>query len=116
MLKIELTDTRRDGKDKFEDFDMAIYSKQVFGMFGGRPETVTLICENTLAGVIIDRFGEEVTILSGDSADSFTASVKVVVSPMFLSWIVGFGGRIKISSPQAVKEEYKKLLRSALGE
>ena len=116
MLKIDLTDARRDGKEKFEDFDMAIYSKQVFGMFGGHPETVTLLCESSLAGVIIDRFGEEVTILSGESADSFTASVKVVVSPMFLSWIVGFGGRIKITSPQSVKDEYRKLLLSALGE
>jgi predicted DNA-binding transcriptional regulator YafY len=116
MLKISLTDLRRDGKEKFNDFDMAIYSKQVFGMFGGHPETVTLLCESSLAGVIIDRFGEDVTILPQDGADSFTASVKVVVSPMFLSWIVGFGGRIKITSPETVKDEYKKLLLSALGE
>jgi len=116
MLKISLSDLRRDGKKKFDDFDMAIYSKQVFGMFGGRPETVTLLCENSLAGVIIDRFGEDVTILSGKNTDTFTVSVRVVVSPMFLSWVAGFGGRIKISSPQTVKEEYKKLLLSALGE
>lgn len=116
MLKIDLTDLRRDGKEKFDDFDMAIYSKQVFGMFGGRPETVTLLCENSLAGVIIDRFGEDVTILSTKNSDSFTVSVRVVVSPMFLSWVASFGGRIKITAPDSVKDDYKKLLLSALGE
>lgn len=114
MLKIKLISQRRDGKKKFDDFDMAIYSKQVFGMFGGKCETVTLFCEDGLAGVIVDRFGEGVTMIRGEGG--FSVSVKVAVSPMFLSWVAGFGGRIKITAPASVKHAYRELLLSALGE
>ena len=114
MLKISLVSERRDGKERFDDFDMAIYSKQVFGMFGGKREMVTLFCENELAGVIIDRFGESVTMIRGEGG--FSVSVGVAVSPMFLSWVTGFGGRIKITAPESVKDAYRELLLSALGE
>ena len=41
---------------------MAVYTRQVFGMFGGNEQTVTLRFENRLLGVVLDRFGEDVPI------------------------------------------------------
>ena len=36
MLKIEImADSKREGKALFKDMDMAVYSKKIFGMFGG---------------------------------------------------------------------------------
>ena len=36
---------------------MAVYTRQVFGVFGGNEQTVTLRFENRLLGVVLDRFG-----------------------------------------------------------
>ena len=44
----------------------------------------------------------------------FELSVKVSVSPLFLSWVMNFGGDIVIISPERVIEEYMDLARSAV--
>jgi len=38
----------------------------------------------------------------------------VAVSPMFLSWLIGFGNKAKILHPQSVIEAYKDLCREGL--
>ena len=87
---------------------MARYSQKVFGMFGGREETVTLECDNDLAGVIIDRFGRDVTLFPGKN--TFFVSVSVMISNNFFSWVLQFGGRMRITAPQSVIEEMRSLL------
>ena len=112
MLLINISDEAREGGERFSDFDMALYSKQVFGMYGGERTTVLIECDNSLAGIIIDRFGTDVTIMP--SAEKFQASISVMVSPTFISWALGFGGRLKILSPEPVAEMLKKTAREAL--
>lgn len=111
MLHIAVTDQRREGQGKFRQFDMARYSQKVFGMFGGREETVTLECQNDLAGVIIDRFGRDVTLFP--TKDTFMVSVSVMVSNNFFSWVLQFGGRMRIVAPGDVVKEMQALLREA---
>ena len=102
MLKIEImADSKREGKALFKDMDMAVYSKKIFGMFGGVEETVVLECKNGISGVIIDRFGTEVDIIKRE-ADSFTVRVNVQISPQFLGWVFSLGENIKIISPDSV--------------
>ncbi len=102
MLKIEImADSNREGKALFKDMDMAVYSKKIFGMFGGVEETVVLECTNGISGVIIDRFGTEVDIIKR-TTDSFTVRVNVQISPQFLGWVFSLGENIKIISPDSV--------------
>ena len=111
MQKITPVDQVRDGREVFEDFDMAVYSRQTFGMFGGEKKCVVLRCADDLAGVIIDRFGQDVSIRrAGDGV--FETTVNVFVSPNFLSWIMSFGGRVSIVSPDEVAEQLVSLARS----
>ena len=98
---VGLSATIREGKALFKDMDMAVYSKKIFGMFGGVEETVVLECKNGISGVIIDRFGTEVDIIKR-SADSFTVRVNVQISPQFLGWVFSLGENIKIISPDSV--------------
>ena len=112
MLQISVADEPREGGELFADFDMAVYSKQVFGMYGGERTTVLIECDNSLAGIIIDRFGTDVTIMPGE--DKFQASISVMVSPTFISWALGFGGRLKILSPEPVADMLKATAREAL--
>ena len=104
MLGISLTDERRDGAQLFKNFDMALYSKKTFGMYGGKDETVTLRCKNSLAGVVIDRFGSDVPIII-DGDGYFKVNVKVQISPLFISWVMNFGEDITVLSPDYVKHE-----------
>lgn len=113
MLHIETTGEKREGKDQFKQFDMAIYARKMFGMFGGEEQYVKLECANEMAGIIIDRFGKDVSLIKKDK-DHFTVNVPVAVSRQFISWVMALGNGVKIIGPEnvveQVKEEIKRLV------
>lgn len=111
MDKITITNDVRDGQDKFKRFNLATYSKRVFGMFGGEEVELKLMFSNDLVGVVIDRLGKDIFITKAGE-NSFFANVKVNLSPQFYGWLFGLGGGVKIVSPQWVAEEYAKKLTS----
>ncbi len=113
MQNIKVSSEKRLGEKLFENFDPAFYSRKTFGMYGGRDEQVTLRCRHSTAGIIVDRFGQDV-IMYDVGNGYFELSVKVSVSPLFLSWVMNFGGDIVIISPERVIEEYMDLARSAV--
>lgn len=106
MEYIELTDKERDGGKKFENFDIAKYTKGVFSMFGGEETDVDLSVSNELIGVIVDRFGSNIFIRQ-ESENTFQVSIKAVLSPQFYAWLFGLGNRVKIISPQNAIDEYR---------
>ena len=114
MLHIRMSDEPREGKEHFTKLDMADYAKKSFGMFGGKEQTVKLLVDNSLAGVIIDRFGKEVMMIPADQ-EHFTVNVTVMVSSVFLGWVFSLGERVKILGPEEVaekmREEGERLLR-----
>ena len=114
MKNTELIEEKRLGKDSFADFDLAFFAKKTFGMYGGRDETVSLVCENRLIGVILDRFSKDVIIIPEDS-NHFRVNVLVSVSPQFFGWITGIGAGIHIEGPKVVKEEYRRFIEEILG-
>ena len=107
MLRIQLSEEKREGKEHFRKLNMAEYSKKSFGMFGGREQTVKLLVDNSLAGVIIDRFGKSVMIIPADEGH-FTVNVDVHVSRQFLAWVFSLGEQVKIISPDEVVNEMRK--------
>lgn len=105
MLKIGLMKELREGRDQFDNFDIAGYSKKTFGMFAGEEETVTLCCDSNLTGVMIDRFGKDVPLRQRDETH-IQARVKVAVSRQFFGWLTGLGPAVKIESPERVVKDY----------
>lgn len=95
-----------------EDFDPASYSKQVFSMYGGKEEDVSIECKNELAGVVFDRFGMDVPVVKKDN-EHFITRVKVAVSPQFLGWVISLGNRARIVSPQQVVEKMKDFINTS---
>jgi len=95
------------------EFNLTEYTNQVFQMFDGEETVVQLKCENELMKNIIDRFGEDVEVISNDE-QTFTVEVTVDVSPTFFGWVLGFGGKMKIVSPESVKKEYKEVCLSSI--
>ena len=103
MIKVKILNDKREGDGALDDFDVAVYSKRVFNMYGGEPTNVRILADNSLAGVVLDRFGTDVTILN--HGDKFEFCAKVMISPTFYSWVLGFGNKMKILSPENVANE-----------
>ena len=108
MKEVSVSDKSADSK-KYENFNPADYSRKIFGMYGGREELVTIECRDSLAGAVIDRFGIEPTFTTTDFGFKF--SIRVMVSPTFFSWILGFGSDMRIVAPDNVKNELISKLR-----
>lgn len=108
MLRITVTGQPREGKELLSGFDVAAYSKSLFGMFGGEKVSVTLRAENRFAGILIDRFGKELRIKKEEDGH-FRTTVEVVLSDMFLSWIIGLGGGIQIIAPDRAVSKMKEI-------
>ena len=103
MADISLSEEQRSKESTLDRFNPAAYSNKVFGMYGGREELVTLECRERLSGVIIDRFGREHTFIKSDFG--FRVSLRVMLSPNFYAWVLGFGKDVRIIAPEAVKNE-----------
>jgi len=90
-------------------FNIAEYSKRMFGMYGGEVIRATLMFDNALVNVVLDYFGSDVVIIPQE-AGQFEVSVDVSVSPVFLAWIFQFGKRAEVKSPNSLISAMKKLL------
>ncbi len=115
MLHIKLSDEKREGKESFKQLDLADYAKKSFGMFGGKEQQVKLLVDNSLAGVIIDRFGKDVMIIPADK-EHFTVNVTVHISNQFLAWVISLGEGVKIISPDEVVNRLKKEVERLAGQ
>lgn len=110
ILKIRMSNEEREGKEYFQQLDMADYTKKSFGMFGGKEQTIKLLVHNSLAGVIIDRFGKDIMMIPIDE-QYFTVNVDVHVSRQFLGWVFSLGEKVKLLGPDEVVEEMKAEIR-----
>lgn len=105
IKNITISKNNRSGQQAFKDFDLAAYSNKTFGMFSGYDEKVTLLCDNRLAGVIIDRFGKDFMSIPYDDSH-FKAVLDVTVSSHFFGWLISIGSGVKILEPLSVREEF----------
>ncbi len=111
MLRIKTTDERRLGRETFRAFDMARYTKSLFGMYGGEETAVTLQGEGRFAGVVIDRFGKDIALLP-IGEDRFEAKVNVAVSPQFFGWVMGLGGGVVVTGPGPVVKQMRQTVQT----
>ncbi|OGO88421.1 MAG: hypothetical protein A2Y15_01240 [Clostridiales bacterium GWF2_36_10] len=110
MADISLTRRIRKGKLLFGVTGISGYTKSTFSMFGGNDESVRISCDNSLIGVVIDRYGNDIPILK-ESNERFIFTAKVKVSPQFFAWIFSFGKGMEIVYPNNVVEQMKASLK-----
>ena len=113
MADIVITGLEREGKDLYPNFQLAQYEQKHFGMYTGQEMKVTLRGRRSMAGVVWDRFGQDV-ILSPDGEEHFKVTLPVVISPQFFGWLFGLDGGITIVAPQAAVDAYRQKLTQAL--
>lgn len=95
---------------KYENFNIHQYKKQAFSMFMGELQRVELEADAERMDEIIDRFGADVRVTRHDQ-HSFRVKVTVHISPPFFAWIVMLRGKVRICSPQTVKEQFRDFLK-----
>lgn len=102
----------REGMEEFKNFDVSTYVKSTFKMFGGGHfEKVTLRIDNSIIGVIIDRFGNDYEIVKYNDYNS-DVTISVYLSQQFFGWLFGLGEKVEIISPVNVRQEYIKSIQN----
>ncbi len=91
------------------------HANRLFQMFSGDAVNVKMRFHNSLINVVIDRFGKDIMLIP-DGEDYFNFTVPVAVSPMFLSWVIGFGSKAKVLYPQSVADELQALCRETMSQ
>jgi len=104
MSHIRLTENNRVKCPELTGKAFYEHANKRFQMYSGDATKVKLRFHRDLIGVVIDRFGQN-TMLIPDGPEYFTFIVDVAVSPMFLSWVIGFGHKAKILHPKSVIEQ-----------
>lgn len=107
MEHIALLEEKRLPLPDKKEFNTAEYSKKVFNMFGGQEEQIRLQFDNSLIGVVLDRFGKEVSIRKADDK-SFIINVDAFVSPPLLGWLFSFGSKVKVLTPESLIETMRQ--------
>lgn len=81
------------------------YTEQVFKMYNGETELVTMEFAPSKLGVIYDKFGDNIEIRHADKG-WLKLKVAVQISPTFWGWIYQLGDQIKIVSPEGIKPPF----------
>lgn len=117
MSKIEILDEDcRDVSEVSEyknGFNSADYSSKMFNMFSGDNSEVTLVCDLELREEIMDRFGSKVPLIAVD-IDHFETKINAAISDGLVSWIMQYGNKIKVKSPNYLIDMVKDKAQSIL--
>ncbi len=112
MESAEELSTPREGVAGINNKKIAAIARNSFGMYKGETKTVSIMCDKSLVGVFIDRFGHDITIV--DKKDMVNIRVELEVSPQFFGWISGLGDKVYIDGPNEIKAEYRDYIKGLL--
>lgn len=110
---LSVSEHDREGTEVAAKVNPAVYTEEKFGMFAGNEEIVTLRYDQSIAGVLFDRFGQAVSVRK--LADgNYTMRVRLSLSQQFYGWLTGLGAEIEIVAPAYVRDEYKAYIQGIL--
>lgn len=92
-------------------FKLSTFLNTTFHMFQSEPQEVELECDLDTLDSITDRFGDKIPIDFGSK--TYHTKVTVAVNHVFYGWVFGFGGKVRILSPQEAAQEYKDMVEKA---
>ena len=120
MKKVEITEeSSRDFAEVSpyrSFFDSADYSGKLFNMFSGDNQKLKLRCNDSILEEMIDRFGDDCEIIkvAGELSDTFVLDTSCVCSEGLVSWLMQFGSKVEVISPESLKRDIKEKARSIL--
>ena len=115
MAEIQLLKQTRVPCPELTGKKLTEHANRLFQMYSGEATNVKLRFHRSLINVVIDRFGRD-TMLIPDGEEHFVFTVNVAVSPMFLSWVIGFGNKARILYPQSVIDDCRRMCEEAMSQ
>ncbi len=113
MCDIAITEEARTPCPELTGKALIDHANSLFQMYAGEEVNVKMRFHRSMVNAVIDRFGRD-TMLIPDGDDHCTFTVKVAVSPMFLSWVIGFGKKARILYPQSVVDQCRQMCLDAM--
>lgn len=92
--------------DYRDTFDVADYTKKLFGMFGGDMQEIKLRCNNAILEPVVDRFGKNIFITNVTDT-SFDFTVKAAISDGLVTWIMNYADNIEVIKPTLLRDKIK---------
>lgn len=113
MADIKLLEIPRTPCPELTGRNLTEHANRLFQMYSGDTVDVKMRFHRSLVNVVIDRFGRDILLIP-DGESHFVFTAPVAVSPIFLSWVIGFGRKATILHPQSVIEQCRALCQEAL--
>lgn len=110
MKDVRLTGEAREGEEAFNKMDVRTFAQRTISMFSGRQERVTIRFIMPLLDTAIDQFGTKDVRYKKIDDDHFTMTATIDISDQFFGWLLRFGKRVKILSPENVVEQFAAYL------
>ncbi len=109
MLKDDITPSL-----KIDETDIQKHKKQLFGMYAGDPREISFVGDKSIVDSLIDKFGSGLNVEERDGKLYFTVTAQI--SPTFISWIIGFGDKLKVLAPSDIVAKVKEHLKVTLAQ
>lgn len=97
-------------------FDSADYSGKLFNMFSGDTQKLRLCCDDSILEEMVDRFGDDCNISKAamDDSHTFMLETSCVCSEGLVSWLMQFGNKVQVISPENLKRDITEKVNSIL--
>jgi predicted DNA-binding transcriptional regulator YafY len=89
-------------------FEREAWLARSFRMYAGPNEMITLHCQRSLFPQLYDAFGENLLVSAVDG-ETFTAHVRMALSPALTSFLLQFTDRCQILGPPALIQDLKRI-------
>lgn len=94
-----------------DEINIQDYVDQSFHMFAGENTWIKVQFHASLLNVVLDRFGLEASIQQVDD-EHFLLSTKAKMSTGLVAWIMQWGQKAKVVSPESLKEQVRDEVRA----
>lgn len=106
MKDVRLTGLPREGAAAFSELDLKSLTKRRFSMFGGKTELVQMRFVNSLLDAVIEKLGKNGVRYRKLDEHHFSVTANIDISDQFFGWVLGFGKKVQIQSPQSVVDAF----------
>ena len=110
MKDVTRTGESREGEKEFARIDIRSYAQRTISMYSGKQEQVTVRFILPLLDTAIDQFGTKDVRYKKIDEQHFTMTATIDISDQFFAWLLRFGKRARILSPNTVVEQFTAYL------
>ena len=110
MKDVRLTGEPREGDEAFQKIDIRTFAQRTISMYSGKQAEVTIRFIMPLLDTAIDQFGTKNVRYKKIDDGHFTMTATIDISDQFFGWLLRFGRRVKILSPEPVADQFAAYL------